>query len=49
MNGTNVAGGGVLSLNPGAGWRAIGAGDFNGDGHATSCEKMPVASRTSGS
>jgi hypothetical protein len=34
MNGTNVIGGGPLPLNPGASWKAIGVGDFNGDGHA---------------
>jgi hypothetical protein len=34
MNGANVIGGGTLSLNPGPGWKAIGAGDFTGAGNS---------------
>jgi hypothetical protein len=34
MNGTNVIGGGTVSLNPGPSWQAIGTGDFNHDGHS---------------
>ena len=34
MNGTNIIGGGTLSANPGPSWKAIGTGDFNGDGHS---------------
>jgi hypothetical protein len=32
MNGAKIAGGGAVSPNPGTSWRAIGTGDFNGDG-----------------
>ena len=32
MNGTNIIGGGTLRPNPGSSWKAIGTGDFNGDG-----------------
>ena len=31
-HGTNVIGGGAVSLNAGPSWKAIGTGDFNGDG-----------------
>jgi hypothetical protein len=34
MNGTNLIGGGNVSLNAGPGWKAIGTGDFNADGLA---------------
>jgi V8-like Glu-specific endopeptidase len=34
MSGTNVAGGGTVTPNPGANWTAIGTGDFNDDGNA---------------
>lgn len=33
-HGTNVIGGGAVSLNAGPSWKAIGTGDFNGDGHS---------------
>jgi FG-GAP-like repeat len=32
MSGTNVVGGGAVSLDPGPSWDAIGTGDFNADG-----------------
>jgi hypothetical protein len=32
MNGTNIIGGGVVNANPGPGWKAIGKGDFAGNG-----------------
>ena len=32
MNGNSLAGGGQVSPNPGPAWKAIGTGDFNGDG-----------------
>ena len=32
MNGNTVIGGGAISPNPGPSWKAIGTGDFNGDG-----------------
>ncbi len=32
MNGTNIIGGGAVSVNAGPGWKAVGTGDFNGDG-----------------
>ena len=32
MNGTNLIGGGPVSPNPGPSWKAVGTGDFNGDG-----------------
>src|SRR5579864_1914539 len=31
-HGTNVIGGGAVSLNAGPGWKAIGTGDFYGNG-----------------
>ncbi len=34
MNGTTFTGGGVVGLNPGTSWKAIGVGDFDSDGHA---------------
>ena len=34
MSGNALTGGGTVSPNPGPNWKAIGAGDFNGDGHA---------------
>jgi autotransporter-associated beta strand protein len=34
MDGTNVIGGGDVSLNAGPSWKAIGTGDFNDDGHS---------------
>ncbi len=34
MNGTNVIGSAVVGPNPGPSWKAIGTGDFNGDGHS---------------
>ena len=34
MNGNSLIGGGAVSTNPGPSWRAIGTGDFNGDGHS---------------
>ena len=34
MNGNTLIGGGGVSPNPGPGWKAIGAGDFNDDGHS---------------
>ena len=34
MNGTNIIGGGPVGANPGPSWKAIGTGDFNGDGHS---------------
>ena len=34
MNGNRLIGGGPVSPNPGLSWHAIGAGDFNGDGHS---------------
>jgi hypothetical protein len=34
MNGNTPIGGGTVSLNPGMGGKAIGTGDFNGDGHS---------------
>ena len=32
--GTRSIGGGAVSPNPGPSWKAIGSGDFNGDGHS---------------
>ena len=32
MNGNTLIGGGAVSPNPGPAWKAIGTGDFNGDG-----------------
>jgi hypothetical protein len=32
MNGSTLIGGGVVSPNPGSSWKAVGTGDFNGDG-----------------
>ena len=32
MNGNTLTGGGPVSPNPGPAWKAIGTGDFNGDG-----------------
>ena len=32
MNGTNIIGGALVGANPGPSWKAIGTGDFNGDG-----------------
>ena len=32
MSGTTLIGGGAVSPNPGPAWRAVGTGDFNGDG-----------------
>ena len=32
MNGNSVIGGGAVSPNPGPSWKAIGTGDFNGEG-----------------
>jgi hypothetical protein len=32
MNGNSLIGGGAVSANPGPSWKAIGSGDFNGDG-----------------
>jgi hypothetical protein len=32
MNGNTLTGGGPVSPNPGPSWRAVGTGDFNGDG-----------------
>ncbi len=32
MNGNTLIGGGAVSPNPGPSWKAIGTGDFNGDG-----------------
>ena len=29
-----MIGGGVVSPNPGPSWKAVGTGDFNGDGHS---------------
>jgi hypothetical protein len=34
MDGTKLIGGGPVSPNPGPSWKAIGTGDFNGDGHS---------------
>jgi hypothetical protein len=34
MSGTSLIGGGTVSPNPGSGWKAIGTGDFNHDGHS---------------
>jgi hypothetical protein len=34
MNGATLIGGGAVSPNPGQNWKAIGAGDFNHDGHS---------------
>ena len=34
LSGTNIVGGGVVSPNPGPAWKAIGTGDFNGDGRS---------------
>jgi hypothetical protein len=34
MNGTNVIGGGTLSLDPGPSWQVVGTGDFNHNGHS---------------
>ena len=34
MNGTNVIGTAAVGSNPGPSWKAIGTGDFNGDGHS---------------
>ena len=34
MNGTNLIGGGTVGSIPGSSWHAIGANDFNGDGHS---------------
>jgi hypothetical protein len=32
MNGNKLIGGGPVSPNPGPNWKALGTGDFNGDG-----------------
>ena len=34
MNGDTLTGGGPVSPNPGTAWKAIGTGDFDGDGHS---------------
>ena len=34
MNGTTPIGGGAVTPNPGASWKAVGTGDFNDDGHS---------------
>ena len=34
MNGTTPIGGGTVTPNPGASWKAVGTGDFNDDGHS---------------
>ena len=34
MNGTNVIGAAAVGANPGPSWKAIGTGDYNGDGHS---------------
>ena len=34
MNGNSLIGGGPVTPNPGLAWKAIGTGDFNGDGHS---------------
>src|SRR5579863_3987013 len=34
MNGSNLIGGGALSLNAGPAWTAVGTGDFNNDGNS---------------
>ena len=34
MNGTNVIGSGLVGPNPGPSWKAVGTGDYNGDGHS---------------
>jgi hypothetical protein len=33
VNGTNLTGGAVVA-NPGASWKVVGTGDFNGDSHS---------------
>ena len=34
MNGTNVIGGGTVEPQSRGRWKAVGTGDFNGDGHS---------------
>jgi hypothetical protein len=43
MNGNNLIGGGVVNLNAGPGWKAVGTGDFNGDGHSDILFQNPTS------